>query len=100
MSSKFIEVVAVIMDGVAQCTDQLGEFEVHCVGTSFEIGSEDACLNISYCEDTASGYEELYIDYHDDICGYTTDEDEGEEVWDLEKIEAVIGGVFSSIKNV
>ena len=59
------------MGGAAECADQLGDFEVH-------WGGEDAQLTISYFEDTASGYEELYIDYHD---GYTTDE--GEPVWYL-----------------
>lgn len=98
MSGKFSKVVAVIMAEVAECVDQLGQFAVNCDGDSFEIGSEAACLYISYCENTASGYEELYIDYIDNVDGYSTDE--GEAVWDLEKIKAVIGGVFSRTKNI
>lgn len=39
MSSKFIKVVAVVVAGAAECAAQLGDFEVHCVGTSFEIGA-------------------------------------------------------------
>lgn len=60
--------VAVLMGAAVQ----LDDFEIHCVGTPFEIGSGD----------TASGYEELYIDYRNAVGGYRTDEGGG-AVWDL-----------------
>ena len=91
---KFHSVVAVILTELAKVNHKLPAFEVFCFQDlgEFEIGMETANLglNIAYCN--KDGVEELYVDFNDDIGGFSTVD--GDEAWSVEDIGQFVKGVL------
>lgn len=97
--NKFHAVVAVILTELAKASSKLPPFEVACYPDlgEFEIGMESANLGLNIAYLNKGGSEELYVDFNDEIGGFSIDD--GTDHWTVDDIEGFIKDVFDCATN-
>jgi hypothetical protein len=95
--NKFHSVVAVILTELAKVQHRLPFFEVFCYPKTgeFEIGMETASLGLNIAYRNKDGVEELYVDFNDDIGGFSTVD--GDVVWEIEGIEQFVKDILDCV---
>lgn len=98
--NRFHSVVAVILTEMAKTNHKLPPFEVFCYPDlgEFEIGMESANLGLNIAYLNKGGSEELYVDFNDEIGGFSTDD--GTDPWSVDDIEGFILDVFDCAVSV